>query len=180
MEADNDDFADLDEPYMRMHDDNDLFVQMEDMFPPGEHSPTSISHLPICTCGRSSCGRADRIMDSHTIGPGFKTRLVQYFLPSLPLITTIPESVECRWCVVRSGKYFPVSLVQDIKMGSCVFQCDVPHQWIAQRQFSPVSVYCDGVGCHDLCLWYGIPVWQDIGQSITATSRHCRNMTSDV
>ena len=23
---------------------------------------------------------------------------------------------------------------QDIKMGSCVFQCDVPHKWIAQRQ----------------------------------------------
>ena len=31
-------------------------------------------------------------------------------------------------------------------MGSCVFQCDVPHQWIAQRQVGPVSVYCDGVG----------------------------------
>ena len=26
------------------------------------------------------------------------------------------------------------------------------HQWIAQRQVGPVSVYCDGVGCHVLCL----------------------------
>ena len=37
-------------------------------------------------------------------------------------------------------------------MGSCVFQCDVPHQWIAQRQVGPMSVYCDEVGCHVLCL----------------------------
>ena len=68
----------------------------------------------------------------------------------------------------------------DIKMGSCVFQCDVPHQWIAQRQVGPVSVYCDGVGCRVLCLRHGISVWQHIGQSITATSRHLRDMTSDV
>ena len=31
-------------------------------------------------------------------------------------------------------------------MSSCVFQFDVPHQWIAQQQVSPVSVYCDRVG----------------------------------
>ena len=31
-------------------------------------------------------------------------------------------------------------------MGSCVFQCDVPHQWKAQRQTDPGSVYCDMVG----------------------------------
>ena len=60
------------------------------------------------------------------------------------------------------------------------FQCDVPHQWIAQRQVGPVSVYCDGVGCHVLCLRHGISVWQHIGQSTTATSRHRRDMTSDV
>ena len=29
-------------------------------------------------------------------------------------------------------------------MGSCVFQFDVPHQWIAQPQVGPVFVYCDG------------------------------------
>ena len=35
-------------------------------------------------------------------------------------------------------------------MDSYVFQCDVPHQWVAQRQVGPVSVYCDGVGCRDV------------------------------
>ena len=65
-------------------------------------------------------------------------------------------------------------------MGSCVFQCDVPHKWIAQRQVGSVSVYCDGVGCHVLCLQHGISVGQHIGQSKTATSRHRRVMTSDV
>ena len=76
--------------------------------------------------------------------------------------------------ISRSG------LTQDIKMGSCVFQCDVPHQWIAQRQVGPVSVYCDGVGCRVLCLQQGISVWQHIGQSTTATRMHRRDMTSDV
>ena len=83
-------------------------------------------------------------------------------------------SVEGRGRISRSG------LAQDIKMGSSVFQCDVPHQWIAQRKVGPVSVYCDGVGCHVLCLWHGIPVWQHIGQSTTATSRQRRDLTSDV
>ena len=41
-------------------------------------------------------------------------------------------------------------------MGSCVFPCDVPHQWMAQRQVGPVCVYCDGVVCHVLCLRHGI------------------------
>ena len=40
--------------------------------------------------------------------------------------------------------------------------------------------YCDGVGCHVLCLRHGNPVWQHIRQSTTATSRHRRDMTSDV
>ena len=62
----------------------------------------------------------------------------------------------------------------------CVFQCDVPHQWIAQRQVGPVSVYCRTLGCQALCLRHGIPVWQHIGQSTTATSRHRRDMTSDI
>ena len=85
------------------------------------------------------------------------------------------------WCVWKVGEGFPRSgLTQDLKMGSCVFQCDVPHQWIAQRQVGPVSVYCDGLGCRVLCLRHGISVWQHIGQSITATSRHRRDMTSDV
>ena len=59
-------------------------------------------------------------------------------------------------------------------MGSCVCQCYVP------RQVGPVSAHCDGVGCHVLCLWHGISVWQHIGQSTTATSGYCRDMTLDV
>ena len=129
----------------------------------------------------SSCGRADSVMDSHTTGPRFNTRLVRCFLPSLRLTTTIPESVERSLvCVEGRGRISRSGLTQDIKMGSCVFQCDVPHQWIAQRQVGPVSVYCGGVGCHVLCLRHGIPVWQHIGQSTTATSRHRQDMTSDV
>ena len=38
------------------------------------------------------------------------------------------------------------------KSNKLVFQCDIPHQWIAQQQFGPVSEYCGGVGCHILCL----------------------------
>ena len=83
-------------------------------------------------------------------------------------------------CVEGRGRISRSGLTQDIKMGSCVFQCDVPHRWIAQRQVGPVSVYCDGVGCRVLCLRHGISVWQHIGQSTTATSRHRRDMTSDV
>ena len=50
-------------------------------------------------------------------------------------------------CVEGRGRISRSGLTQDIKLGSCVFQCDVPHRWIAQRQVGPVSVYCDGVGC---------------------------------
>ena len=77
-------------------------------------------------------------------------------------------------CVEGRGRISRSGLTQDIKMGSCAFQCDVPHQWIAQRQVGPVSVYCDVVGCHVLCLQHGISVWQHIGQSTTATNRHRR------
>ena len=86
-----------------------------------------------------------------------------------------------RWlCVEGRGRISRLGLTKDIKMGSNLFQYDVSHQWIAQRQVGLVSVQCDGVGCHVLCLWHGIFVWQHIGQSTTATSRHCRNMKSDV
>ena len=95
-------------------------------------------------------------------------------LPTVDHHNSIKLSV--RWCVWKVGE----GLTQVIKMGSCVFQCDVPHKWIAQRQVGPVSVYCDEVGCRVLCLQHGISVWQHIGQSITATSRHRRDMTSDV
>ena len=38
-----------------------------------------------------------------------------------------------------------------------LFQCDVTHQWIEQRQVDPVSVYCDGVGCYVSCPRHGVP-----------------------
>ena len=43
---------------------------------------------------KSNCGRADNVIDSHTTGPGFKTRWVRYiyFLPSFLLTTTVPGS----------------------------------------------------------------------------------------
>ena len=56
-------------------------------------------------------------------------------------------------CVEGRGRISRSGLTQDIKMGSCVFYCDVPHQWISQRRVSPVSVYCDGVGFHVLFLY---------------------------
>ena len=37
-----------------------------------------------------------------------------------------------------------------------------------------------GLGCHVLCLRHGIPLWQHIGQSTTATIKNRRDMTSDV
>ena len=40
----------------------------------------------------------------------------------------------------------------------CGFQCDSPHQWIAQLQVGPVSVYRDRAGCHALCL-YTVTGW---------------------
>ena len=48
--------------------------------------------------------------------------------------------VECPGRIPLSG------LIQDITMDSYVFRRDVPHQWIAQRQDGPVSVYRDGLG----------------------------------
>ena len=83
-------------------------------------------------------------------------------------------------CVEGRDRISQSGLTQDIQMGSCVSQSDVSHQWIAQRQVGPVSVYFDGMVFHVLCLRHGVPVWQHIGQSITATSRDRRDMTSDI
>ena len=41
-------------------------------------------------------------------------------------LPTVYHHDKVYWLCGRSG------LTQDNKMGSCVFQCDVPHQWIAQ------------------------------------------------
>ena len=53
-----------------------------------------------------------------------------------------------------------------------------PSFWLTT--YSQVSVYCNGVECHVLCLWHDNSLLQLIGQSTTATNRHCRDMTSDV
>ena len=129
----------------------------------------------------SSCVQADRVMDSHTTGTGFKTWWVWYtFYRASDWPPPYQHHKVDHWLVSVEGRgrISQWGLTQEIKMGSCVFQCDIPHQWIAH--VGPVSVYCDGVGCHILSLWHGIPVWQHIGQSTTATSRHCCDMTSDV
>ena len=126
---------------------------------------------------RSSCGRADSVMDSHAICPEFLTQRIQYtfyqasdWLPPQQRLLHVEGWWEISW----------TGLPKDINMGSCVLKCDVPHQWIAQWQVGPVSVYCDGVGCHVLCLRHGIPLWQHIGQSTTAISMNRCDMTSDV
>ena len=131
--------------------------------------------------GTSSCERADSVTDLHTTGPGFKTRWVWYtFYRASHCLPPHQHKVERSLvCVEGQGRISWSGLTQDIKMGSCVFQCDVPHQWIA-RQVGPVSVYC-----HVLCLWHGIPVWHHVGESTIATSKHrtsrqCCDMTSDV
>ena len=78
---------------------------------------------------------------------------------------------------MREGTYSDFRVrPKTFKKGSCFFPCNVPCQCITHRQVGPD--YCDGVGCHALCLRHGIPVWQHNCQSITATSRHRRDTTS--
>ena len=78
----------------------------------------------------------------HNTGPGFKTRWVQYtFYPAsdwLPQHYIVERSLVC---VEGRGRISQSGLTQDIIMGSCVFQCNVPHWWTAQRQVGPMYVY---------------------------------------
>ena len=97
------------------------------------------------------------IYDGHTTGPWFKTRLVRYFLLSFRLLTTITASswafdVVCE----RSGRDFPVGSHQDIKIGSCVFQCDVPHQWCNTATGQPCVciLWRGGVSCLVSAAWH--------------------------
>ena len=112
-------------------------------------------------------------MDSHATAPGFKTWWVRYtFYDASDHLHTIIIKWRVRRCVWKVWRrIFQSDLTQDIKMGSCVLRCYVPHQWIAQRMVGPISVYCDGVGWHALRLRHGIPVWHHIGQSTAATYR---------
>ena len=88
-----------------------------------------------------------------------------------------------------------LGLTQDIKIGSCVFQCDVPHQWIAQPRVGHVSVYCDRMTWHPCVAahwskyhyYKQAPSRYDLGclsdvkpQENTATGRHRLDTSSDV
>ena len=88
-----------------------------------------------------------------------------------------PRSVKSRTfvsCVEDRGRISPSGRTHYKKW------VHAPHQWIAQRQVAPVSVYCDRVGCRVLCLRHDIPVWQHTSQSTTATNRQRDGLTSDV
>ena len=105
-------------------------------------TPVSVStpDYTVFQMFRSSCGRPDSVMDSHTTGPRFKTRWVRY---NLYRASNWPPpyqhyEVECSpVCVERRGNISWSGLTQYIRIGGCVFQCDVPQQWIAQRQVGP-------------------------------------------
>ena len=124
------------------------------------------NHRP--SCGSPLLYRCATPAPSHT-------RLEEYSTLSTELLTEYQHNsiIELNIAekISRSG------LTQDIKIGSCVFQCDVPHQQIAQQQVNPVSVSFNWLGCYVLRLQHGISVWQHIGQSTTATCRHCCNRT---
>ena len=92
----------------------------------------------------SSCGRVDSVMDSHTTGPGFNTRSVRYCLLSFQLTTTIKASYSVEHSLVCVEGWGRISRVWH-KTLKWVAIC-IP----AQRQVGPVSVYCDGAGCHVL------------------------------
>ena len=116
-------------------------------------------------------------MDKHNTSPGFKIQWVRYTfkLASNWLPPQQHYWIE-RWlvCVEGRGRISRSGLTQDIKMGNYVFECDVSHKWIAQRQVGPVSVYCDGVGvwCSVSAAWHSCVAahW-----TIT-TSRHRRGI----
>ena len=94
------------------------------------HCFDALLHNSSSLMSGSSFGRAESVLDSHTTGPGFKTRLLRYFLPSFLLATTIPESVE------RS----PVYVEGRGRISRSGRTQHVPHQWIAQRHVGLVSV----------------------------------------
>ena len=60
-----------------------VFIQLLDR----SFSKANILFYFSCFIG-SSCDPPESVMDSHTTGPGFKTWLVQYFLPSFRMSTT--------------------------------------------------------------------------------------------
>ena len=88
-------------------------------------------------------------MDSHTTGPGFKTR---YFLSNFRLTTTIAASYRwafVAWCVCVEGRrrISHSGMAQHIKIGSCVFQCGII-----------TSMNCTATGRPCVCLFTGCVV----------------------
>ena len=61
-------------------------------------------------------------------------------------------------CLLQVWKVSWLGQTQVIKIGKYIFQCDVQHQWIAQRQVGPVSIYNvlwrGGVSCSMSVAWY--------------------------
>ena len=106
-------------------------------------------------------------MDSHSTGHGFKTQPVRYTFYRASdgyHHKSIIQDERPLMCVEGWGMISRLGLTQDIRIGSCVFQWDVPHQWIPQRQVAPPPCLCIlwWVGCHVLYLRHGKPVWQHI------------------
>ena len=112
----------------------------------------------------------------HTTCLGFNSQWLRYtfYRASHWLPLYLHNKVE-RLLVCAEGwrRISRLDLTKDIKMSSCVFQCNVPHQWIAPRQVGRVSVYCDWEGCHALSLPHGISVWQHIGQDVCSMTFLC-------
>ena len=70
------------------------------------------------------------------------------------------------WCIWKVGEGF-----------QCVFQCDVPHQWIAQCMYTVTGWGAMSCVCGMALLCQNTTT----GQNTTATSRRYRlEMTSDV
>ena len=124
-------------------------------------------------------------MNSHTTGPRFKTRWVWYtfYRASDWLPPYLHQEVECLLvCVEDGGRISRSGLTQYMKNSKWVFVYSsvMLHINGEHNDWSALCLYTV-TGCH-VCLWHGIPVWQHIGQSTPASSRHLHNinMTSDV
>ena len=81
------------------------------------------------------------------------SRLEGYGTLSIELLTKcIHDRVEVEFLlrIWKVGRGSWVGQTLDIIMGSCGFQCYVPHQWIALRLVGSVSVYCNGMAFYSV------------------------------
>ena len=56
-------------------------------------------------------------------------------------------------CVDGRGRFFQSGLTQYIEMGSCVFQCNIPHHWIANNRLALCLYTVTGWGVMS-CAWH--------------------------